>query len=319
MCALSRTVMCVCVCMRAGVHYTPVLTRALLPAARVQAMLEQTDSRIATLKREAYEFKRDVVIAGEDTRTGKLVAEKVEKYFADQLRAKDNMIDKLHLKNQVLRSTLVRLETLLKQKEDVGDVLHYIDFHQLQIENKQYLAKIEEKNAELLRLKLSTGQTVQSLNTMKIRLSAVSKEMTRLRADIRSRGVLLSRLRTENERLCDAITSAQELGVTLARQAREASDMPTIMDYVELKTMQSALAAELSSWKRKLEVTELAATQTAAKMGLPRAAVEELARTGAGAPSSAGRLRQDSEGDEPQPHGRELSEGHRAHPRREAR
>jgi len=32
----------------------------------------------------------------------------------------------------------------------MGDVLHYIDFHQLQIENKQYMARIEEKNAQLL-------------------------------------------------------------------------------------------------------------------------------------------------------------------------
>ena len=41
------------------------------------------------------------------------------------------------------------------------DVLHYIDFHQLQIENKQYVAKIEERNQELLKLKMTTGSTVQ--------------------------------------------------------------------------------------------------------------------------------------------------------------
>jgi hypothetical protein len=30
-----------------------------------------------------------------------------------------------------------QVEAQLKQKEEMGDVLHYIDFHQLQIENKQ--------------------------------------------------------------------------------------------------------------------------------------------------------------------------------------
>lgn len=40
-------------------------------------------------------------------------------------------------------------------------MLHVIDFDQLKIENQQYLEKIEERNNELLRLKLTTGNTVQ--------------------------------------------------------------------------------------------------------------------------------------------------------------
>lgn len=34
----------------------------------------------------------------------------------------------------------------------MGDALHYIDFHQLQIENKQYVSRIEERNDELLKV-----------------------------------------------------------------------------------------------------------------------------------------------------------------------
>ena len=55
------------------------------------------------------------------------------------------------------------------EQEEMGDVLHYIDFHQLQIENKQYVQKIEERNQELLQLKMTTGNTVQVLNNLKVR------------------------------------------------------------------------------------------------------------------------------------------------------
>lgn len=58
----------------------------------------------------------------------------------------------------------MKLESQVNSKEELGDVLHYIDFHQLQIENKQYAAKIEEKNEELLQLKMATGKTVQVQN-----------------------------------------------------------------------------------------------------------------------------------------------------------
>jgi hypothetical protein len=63
---------------------------------------------------------------------GKIMAERVTKYYEDHLRAKDAVVDKLRLKNQSLRATFVKAEAALKTKEEVGDVLHYIDFHQLQ-------------------------------------------------------------------------------------------------------------------------------------------------------------------------------------------
>lgn len=56
----------------------------------------------------------------------------------------------------------------LKQKEEMGEVLHAIDFDQLQIENSQFLSKIDEKNAELAALKLKTAHILQKLNTYKV-------------------------------------------------------------------------------------------------------------------------------------------------------
>lgn len=57
----------------------------------------------------------------------------------------------------------------LKQKEEMGEVLNEVDFKQLKIENSQYLEKIEERNQDLLRLKLMATNTLQVLNTYKVR------------------------------------------------------------------------------------------------------------------------------------------------------
>ena len=53
-----------------------------------QAVLEETDVRIAELKKEAYEFKRDIVVGAENFRTGKTMAEKVIRYMEEKLRQK---------------------------------------------------------------------------------------------------------------------------------------------------------------------------------------------------------------------------------------
>lgn len=55
------------------------------------------------------------------------------------------------------------------QKEEMGEVLHEVDFQQLKIENSQYLEKIDERNQDLLRLKLMSGNTLQVLNSYKVR------------------------------------------------------------------------------------------------------------------------------------------------------
>lgn len=48
-----------------------------------------------------------------------------------------------------------------------------MDFDQLKIENQQFNERCEEKNQELLKLKLSAGNTTQVLNTFKVSLETV--------------------------------------------------------------------------------------------------------------------------------------------------
>ena len=57
---------------------------------------------------------------------------------------------------------------ILLQKEEMGEVLHEVDFNQLKIENQQYLEKIDERNQDLLRLKMMHTSTQQVLNTFKV-------------------------------------------------------------------------------------------------------------------------------------------------------
>ena len=60
---------------------------------------------------------------------------------------------------------------LSMQKEEMGEVLHEVDFNQLKIENQQYIEKIDERNQDLLRLKLMAGNTLQLLNSYKVQLT----------------------------------------------------------------------------------------------------------------------------------------------------
>lgn len=234
----------------------------------LRAVLEETEIRIGELKRDAYEFKRDVVVGAENVRTGKIVAEKVSRYFEDKLKSVDAIIEKLRLKNVTLKSQINRVETQLSHKDEVGDVLHYIDFHQLQIENKQYIAKIDEKNEELLNVKLTAGRTIQALNEYKKKLNDKLELSQWLKNEISTKQVMLEKIQKDLSRANKEVKVENHQKNHLRQTLEEASEMPKIEDYISQKKDMYELETILKTWRKKVEIMEMAAKQKGRATGM---------------------------------------------------
>ncbi len=163
---------------------------------RLKAILEGTDLSIAEIRKEAFDFGR-FLSAAENGRTGKYDAEKLMKYMDDKFKSKDALIDKLQLKNISLKTQIMKAETQIQHKIEMGDDLKFIDFHQLQIENKKHVRDIDERNKKLLALKLSSGKTVQTLNNLKKKLHDAIAEQTLIQSEIKVKH--LKQLRTKED------------------------------------------------------------------------------------------------------------------------
>lgn len=233
----------------------------------LRAVLEETEIRIGELKRDAYEFKRDVVVGAENSRTGKIVAEKVVRYFDDKLKQIDAIIEKLRLKNSTLKSQINKIESVLAQKEEVGDVLHYIDYHQLQIENKQYTTKIEEKNEELLSVKLSTTKTIQALNEYKRKLTLQLEDASWLKNEVESKKSQQHKLELENKKVSKEKTMEVRMKSKFRLEIEEAAEMPEVGDYILQKKEMYALESALQNWQKKVEIMEMAAKRAKSLSG----------------------------------------------------
>jgi len=223
----------------------------------LRARMEECDVRIAEIKKDAYEFKRDIVTGAENFRTGKIVAEKAVRYMEDKLRAKSAVAEKLRLKNATLKQQYTKVEASLQQKEDMGEVLHVIDFDQLKIENQQYLEKIEDRNNELLRLKLTTGNTVQVLNTLKHKLHNLTAESEWLKRETTTRKESLAKISEEISRVEQEKEQAARLDRKLRREENTESNMPQVLDYVQQKAEQYELERTLGAWRRKVDIAEM--------------------------------------------------------------
>jgi hypothetical protein len=85
------------------------------------------------------------------------------RFFEDNISNKQVLLEKVNLKNSTYKAAITKLEAQLAHKEELGEVLHLVDFDQLKIENQQHMDMIDVKNKELLALKLANGHTVQVL------------------------------------------------------------------------------------------------------------------------------------------------------------
>lgn len=231
----------------------------------LKALLEETDIRIAEVKRDAYEFRRDIVVGAENPRTGKTMAEKVLKYLEDKLTQKDMLINKLLMKNQAYKTSIKKAEKQLKSKNETGDDLQYIDFHQLQIENQQFMSRIDDANQELFDLKRRSGRTVKILNNMKKRLSKLTADAKFLEEEIKERKAML--VKTENEivKVMEEKEDAKKKSMK-DKEARGNPEKTEVLDYVHQKEDEHELERQKRNWERKLDIAEMAARRIRAQV-----------------------------------------------------
>ncbi|XP_044787877.1 coiled-coil domain-containing protein 113 isoform X2 [Bubalus bubalis] len=185
-----------------------------------EAIIEEAEIRWTEVQKEVHEFEKDILKTISKKKGSILATQKVMKYIEDMNRRRDNMKDKLHLKNVSLKVQRKKLLLQLRQKEEVGEALHDIDFQQLKIENAQFLETIEARNQELIQMKLASGNTLQILNAYKDRAKALA------------------------------------LNKQLRKQLSEFR-APQVMMYIREKIRNGDLEKTIRMWERKVEIAEM--------------------------------------------------------------
>ncbi len=168
----------------------------------------------------------------------------------------DAFVEKIRLKNSSLRNQKHKLQQQLKQKEEMGEVLHAIDYDQLQIENSQYLVKIEEKNAELSSLKFKTAKILQRLNSYKKKLEAVLKEVDTYTREITQRKDLIGKLVSEGDRVSNERKKEIQNFSTLKQQIEDFK-IPEVMEYVQLQVSIHSFIESLNPFGYSFLATRL--------------------------------------------------------------
>lgn len=225
----------------------------------LRAVLEECRLRMNETKKDAYDFRRDIVISSQQNKSHNNLGEKLKRFITDKLKSKGGVLKKYKSKNQSLQQQISKLQEQLKiSTSQSGDSFHVIDLEQLKIQNAQYNQIILERNKELLKLKMNTGKTVQQLNSFKQELTKQTKKTKVLENNIVDRENLLVKLEEELTSVNKEFTKQSKL-LNANKQKIQNADIPHVIDYVKQKQNQHKVDSALKSYQRKLEIAEKSA------------------------------------------------------------
>ncbi|VDD75272.1 unnamed protein product [Mesocestoides corti] len=184
------------------------------------------------------------------------MAERLVRFIEEILKSQDTLVDKLRLNNTTLRFQRKKLFDQQRQKEEMGEVLHEVDFEQLRIENAQFLEIIDEKNQELLHLKLTAGRILQASTALRRKLHQVIQESATLQVEIKSREEMLVRTKAEIE-LVKREAKQIEAQIANLRQLMADYSVPPVMSYVDSVREMRRLKRKAKIQERKVEIAKI--------------------------------------------------------------
>uniref|UniRef100_A0A671EL12 Cilia- and flagella-associated protein 263 n=1 Tax=Rhinolophus ferrumequinum TaxID=59479 RepID=A0A671EL12_RHIFE len=228
----------------------------MLGAEFAQAVIEEADIRCTEVQKAMHEFKKDILKTISKKKGSILATQKVMEYIDDMNRQRDNIKDKLRLKNVSLKVQRKKMLLQLRQREEVSEALHDVDFQQLKIENAQFLEAIEARNQELIHLKLASGTTLQVLHAYKTRLQRAMEMSINLEKEILLRNELLEKIERETLQVEEDRAKAEALNKKLRKQLARFR-VPPVLLYVREKMLSGDLEKTIRMWERKVEIAEM--------------------------------------------------------------
>nr|CAH8842084.1 unnamed protein product [Trichobilharzia regenti] len=139
-------------------------------------MCDRKQKEVDEAYNEFMNFKYNIGKKALHSQTGKPINPKELSAVFDAEKKKEALVREVRLENIKLKNEVLKVEALLKSKEELSEGLHLIDFEQLKIENQTYNEKIDERNEELSKLRRKISNTVQIMTHIKEKLQAVQND-----------------------------------------------------------------------------------------------------------------------------------------------
>jgi DNA repair exonuclease SbcCD ATPase subunit len=197
---------------------------------------------------------REILQKAENSRTGHPITKTQITIIENSELKHEEDLEKIRLRNISLKALQKKLEKTLRQREQLAEGLHMIDFEQLKIENQTLNEKIEERNEELSKLKRKKTLTVQILTHIREKLGFIEKQNKQLQAKVNTLEMFLTQKRNSvTISKLERDTLRNENKEYKAKQGFTSSDL-LLMDYEKRKLLTTEIHGSIVELKNRYEL-----------------------------------------------------------------
>jgi hypothetical protein len=223
------------------------------------AQNQEVISHIKDIKMEVYELNRKIDTQSEN-KNGKISYDVFKKFFDDKFKKLENMIKKYKDNIESLNKQIV-VATKKIEKKDSNNELQFIDFHQLQIENKKYVKEVDEKNKLLLKLKMTIGKITQDKNNYKKKLNDELQQLAENKKEIKRNTLDKEKIKLMTIKQ-DKISEERDKETNMLHNKLSKGGTLEINHHVKEKNIEKELVHILDNLKKKLEIEKIKVNQT---------------------------------------------------------
>ncbi|NXG80063.1 CC113 protein, partial [Baryphthengus martii] len=221
----------------------------------LEAVIEEADVWWTDVMKAIRDFEKDIISITSSKKGSIIAPEKLLRYMEEKNHQRDLLRAKLCSRNYLLKSYKKKLQQQLRQvHEQMGEIPREVHLQQPQVRSAKYQEKIDEKNQELLQLKLTSGKTVQVLNFYKRK--DTMEMSTSLMKDISPRKELLKKIESETALVEEQQAKAESMNWQLWSQLSDYG-VPSLLSYVQKQMAITDLRNSLRAWERKVVVAEV--------------------------------------------------------------
>ena len=194
-------------------------------------------------------------------------SEKILRHFQSRSLLLDSTKDKLKLQQADQKNRLQKIESKLKQKNESGTNVDYIDFHKFQSDNKQYRKELNTATSQLEQTKVLHEKSEKRSVKLNEVLAKYEKEKLNSEKSLDLRRRHLDRLQDKVQRQKDHIeavhTDQDRIYDCCERNGNDVDDANDrsnvdVMDVVDQQSQLYELKSMIKTWSRKVEIAQLA-------------------------------------------------------------
>ena len=224
--------------------------------AEIKARQVQIGIREKEIDKEIAAFQREIMEEGRDERSGKVIGEKLLKWYDDTIKSKDTKIGKLRLKRDSMKSQIARTRARLKQKVEMGERLQQVDYDQLKIDHEGYQAEIQKLSQDLAHLQKVSSSVVSRLNNARNALAQEENQCRLMEQSINQKQNAIDKYVREARQVEDDHKKIKLTNEDLSNKKTEYR-VPDVADYIQKKAQIYELSKTIKNWERKVQLAEM--------------------------------------------------------------